>query len=81
MKSRNAFTAIAGDRSPLKRLLDDAYSAELLVIPGGKRAYLWIGVAGGPCFATLSGQKTLACLAHAILDQVEPQKKKRGPSR
>ncbi len=47
----------------------------LLLVKGGKRAYLWIG--GNParrrceeCFTVVSGPKTLRALAEAILDEV-----------
>ena len=38
--------------------------------------YLWIGGEHGPCYATLSGPKTLRKLAQLIMRKTRPQKKK-----
>lgn len=39
-------------------------------IVGGPRPYLWIGGENGPCYATLSGNKTLIKLAESIIKAV-----------
>ena len=44
--------------------------AKIELVPGGRRAYLWIGAEAGPCYGTVSGPKTLRRLAEAILREV-----------
>ena len=47
------------------------------LVPGGKRAYLWIGNNAAhdkACYATLSGATTLRKLANAILAELDGTK-------
>lgn len=48
----------------------DAARPTILLVGRGKRAYLWIGGVGGPCYATLSEIKSLRRLATSILRAV-----------
>jgi hypothetical protein len=54
----------------------DSERPEISMTGDGESAYLWIGGEHGPCYATLSGQKTLIKLANHILETVNPKSKK-----
>lgn len=50
---------------------------QLVLVRGGKRAYLWLGWKGR-CLGTLHGPATLRKLARAILDEVPPIEKRKA---
>ena len=48
----------------------DSEKPEIHLSPGAY-PYLWIGGQHGPCYATLSGKKTLEKLAKGILEEIK----------
>jgi len=52
----------------------DKQRPRLCIIGSGQDAYLWVGGLGGPCYATLAGQRKLRQLARQILEAVGPEK-------